>query len=197
MVREPPPHPPPMPSGSANRRPASILSAALAMYLTAIALTATAIGLFALHGDIAVAVEEELLGDPSFSDADWAADEIAAIVTFHSKTTAAIYLLFAVFHSTLGTLDYLGKRHARVLTLILAGVSLACCGIGGVVSRILVTKMSFMSVAYDDQISDAVLAATPGWLTALQWFSLGLLILGSMLAFALLTVPASREHFRR
>ncbi len=198
MVRVPPPHPPPpMPSEGANRRPTSLMFATLTMNLIALALIATAIGVFALHGEVADAAQEALMGDPSFADAAWAADEIAAIVTFHLKATAAIYLIFAAFHLTLSALDHFGKRSARILSLILAGVSLACCGIGGIVSRIFVTKMSFMRVDYDDQISDAVLAATPVWLTALQWISLALLIFGSMLVFILLMVPASREYFRR
>ena len=190
--------PPSLWQHEANHRPASVLVVASTMYLTALSLLATAIGLLATQADIKDAIERELLRDPSFTDADWAADEISSIVTFSLRVTAVTYLFVAVFYVVLspGPRDLQGKRSVRILSWILTGTSLACCGIGGIVMRILVTSMSYLGESYSDQISNALLEVTPIWLTALQVISWTLLIAGSMLVIILLAVQDSKQRLR-
>lgn len=181
------------PQGAGLRR-ALVLIVPLTMYLTSLSLFATAIGLLVMQGDINDAVDEGLLGHSSSAAADFAAGVDAMIAIFSLKVTAWLYLLLAAFHLVLGPLDYKGKRSARILGLILAISSLGCCGIGGIVMRAF-AGMSPIGEPYNDQISVAVLEATPTWLTALQWISLSLLIVGSMLVIILLAVQDSREQF--
>lgn len=190
--------PPSLRQLEANHRTASVLVVASTMYLTALSLLATAIGLLATQADIKDAIERELLRDPSFTEADWAADEIASIVTFSLRATAVTYLFIAVFYLVLspGPQDLRGKRSVRILSWILTGTSLACCGIGGIVMRFLVTSMSYLGESYSDQISNALLKSTPTWLTALQMISWTLLIPGSMLVIILLAVQDSKQRLR-
>jgi hypothetical protein len=187
--------PPSQRQQGAHHRTASVLVVALTMYLTALSLLATAIGLLATQADIKDAIETELLRDASFADAYWAADEIASIVTFSLRVTAVTYLFVAVFYLVLspGPQDLQGKRSVRILSWILTGTSLACCGIGGIVMRFLVTSMSYLGESYSDQISNALLDATPTWLTTLQVISWTLLIAGSMLVIILLAVQDAKR----
>ncbi|WP_205325061.1 hypothetical protein [Glycomyces sp. YM15] len=165
----------------------------LTMYLTALTLFATGIGLLVMQGDIDDAVGEELTADSSSAVADFSAGMDATIAIAQLKITAWTYLLLAALHLVLGPLDHRGKRSARILGLILAGISLGFCGIGGIALRAF-GGMSPIGEPYNDRISSAVLEATPAWLTALQWISLSLLTVGSTLVVILLAVQNSRNH---
>ncbi|SDC99238.1 hypothetical protein [Glycomyces harbinensis] len=193
-MAEVPPQPP-RPQG-ANLHRASVFIVPLTMYLTALSLFATAIGLLMSQADINGALEEVLLGDPSFADADWASGNIAGVIAFSLKITAVLYLVFAALHLVLGPLNYKDKRWARILGWVLAGVSLGWCGIGGLLLRKGVTSASFFGESYNNQISNALIEATPAWLTALQVISWTLLIVGSALVIVLLAVQDSKERPR-
>jgi hypothetical protein len=184
------------PRGS-DHRPAPILIAVSTMFLTGICLLATAIGLVLMRGDLKEGIERGLREDSSFSDAAGMAGLNAAVLTFYLMATAAIYLLSGVFQLLLAPMIYKGISAARVLGLVLAGVSLGFCGIGGIASRAMVVNFSHLGERYDEQLSGALLRAVPTWLASLQWLSLLLLIAGSMLVIILLAVPASKEHFVR
>ncbi|HLU28509.1 MAG TPA: hypothetical protein VKZ65_08730, partial [Glycomyces sp.] len=169
------------------------------MFLTAAVLVATAIAQFAVQGTVRDAVESQLRSDPALADAGITVDDVSTIVSIVFVGVAVAYIVFAAFYVVLGLLDNAGKRPARILTWILAGVSLACCGLGGLIGQLGAgaTTYTVNGQEYDDELTQAVEDATPGWVTVLEWISLLLFILGSLAIIILLAMPDSNAFFRK
>lgn len=198
MAYAPPPQYPPNPlPQEPKQRPMTVTIAVWIMYLTAIVLAATAIAQFVVRGMVEDAVEDQLRSDPAFSGTGITADDISTIVTFVFVVVAVIYLLFAAFYVVLGVLDNAGKRPARILTWILAGIALACCGFGGLADQGIDMTYTVNDQEYDDELTQALADATPTWVNALEWASLLLFIGGSLAIIILLALPASNEFFRK
>ncbi|WP_026922844.1 hypothetical protein [Glycomyces arizonensis] len=201
MAYVPPPQYPqhPMPPQGPKQRPMSVTIAVWTMYLTALALIATAIGSFSVQGTVKDAVEDQVASDPAFADAGVTSDDIATLVSVIFVAVAAVYIVFAIFYIVLGLLDNAGKRPARILSWILAGIALACCGLGGVINQVGGSTATYTvnGEEYNDELTKAIEDATPTWVTALEWISLLLFIVGSLAVIILLAVPASNEFFRK
>lgn len=167
------------------------------MYVTALVLIATAIAQFVVKGMVEDTVEDQLRSDPALAGTGITASDVSTLVTFVFVAVAVVYLLFAAFYVVLGVLDNAGKRPARILTWILAGIALACCGFGGLINQIGGTTYTVNDQQYDDELTKALADATPTWVGALEWASLLLFIGGSLVIIILLALPASNEFFRK
>lgn len=167
------------------------------MYVTALVLIATAIAQFVVKGMVEDTVEDQLRSDPALAGTGITASDVSTLVTFVFVAVAVVYLLFAAFYVVLGVLDNAGKRPARILTWILAGIALACCGFGGLINQGGGTTYTVNDQQYDDELTKALADATPTWVGALEWASLLLFIGGSLVIIILLALPASNEFFRK
>ncbi|HEU5128914.1 MAG TPA: hypothetical protein VFU12_13070 [Glycomyces sp.] len=201
MAYAPPPQYPPQPmqpQGS-GQRPMTVTIAVWIMFLTALALVVTAIAQFAVQGTVKDTVEEQLRSDPALADAGITASDVSTLVSVVFAGIAVVYIVFAVFYVVLGLLDNAGKRPARILTWILAGISLACCGLGGLIGQLGSGSATYTvnGEEYDDELTKAIEEATPTWVTALEWISLLLFILGSLAIIILLAMPDSNAFFRK
>lgn len=201
MAYAPPPQYPPQPmqpQGS-GQRPMTVTIAVGIMFLTALALVATAIAQFAVQGTVRDTVEDQLRSDPALADAGITAGDVSTLVSIVFVGIAVVYIVFAAFYVVLGLLDNAGKRPARILTWILAGIALACCGLGGLINQLGSGSATYTvnGEEYDDELTKAIEEATPGWVTALEWISLLLFILGSLAIIILLAMPDSNAFFRK
>lgn len=199
MAYAPPPYPQqsPMPSQEPKQRPMSVTIAVWIMYLTALALVATAIAQFAVQEAVKDAVQQQLESDPALADTGITTGDISNLVSVLFVGIAIVYLVSAIFYVVLGILDNAGKRPARILTWILTGIALVCCGFGGLINQIGASTYTVNGEEYNDELTQALEDATPAWSTALEWVTLLLLILGSLAVIILLAVPASNEFFRK
>jgi hypothetical protein len=110
---------------------------------------------------------------------------------------AGVYVVMAIFYVVLALLVNKGKRPARILSWILSGIGLLCCGIGGLVGQLGAMTTTVNGQEYEDEATQAIEDATPVWVNAVDWITLIVLIVGSLLIIILLAVPASNEFFRK
>lgn len=189
----------PQPQPSAPRvRPGAVTAVVWTQFLTAALLIVTGIGLFSVQSAVQDIVVDEIRNDPAFDGSGITADDIGAIVTVTFAVIAGIYVVFAIFYVVLGLLNNRGARPARILSWILSGIALACCGIGGLINRAgTAMNPAVNETEYQDEMTRAIEEATPGWVSALDWITLIAFIGGSLLIIILLAVPAANEFFRK
>lgn len=187
----------PLPGPGPKPRPGTVTLAVWLQFLTAALLVLTAISMFAVSSAVEDAAADEILNDPAFEGSGLTRDDISTMVTVLFALVAAIYIIFAVFYLVLGLLNNKGKRPARILSWILSGIGLLCCGLGGIVNQIGSTTMSMGSTDYDDDTTQALQDATPGWVTALEWATILMLLLGSLVIIIALAMPPSNDFFRK
>ncbi|WP_112133217.1 hypothetical protein [Glycomyces dulcitolivorans] len=187
----------PLPPSGPKIRPTSVNVAVWTQFLTALLLVVTGIAMFAVQSAVGEVVEDELLNDPSLEGSGITADQISSLMTIIFAATAGVYLLFAVFYVILGILNNKGNRPGRILSWVLSGIALLCCGLFGLIGQIGSTTYSMNDTEYNDQMTQAVEDATPSWVNALDWVTLILFIVGSLVIIILLAVPASNEFFRK
>jgi MFS family permease len=186
----------PPPSGP-KAKPTSVTAVVWTQFITAALLVVTGIGMFAVQSAVKDVAADEVMSDPSLEGSGITADDVGTLITVMFAAVAAVYLLFAVFYIVLGLLNNKGNRAARILSWILSGIALACCGIGGLISQVGQTAYTVNGTEYQDDMTQAVEEATPGWVTVLDWITLLALIVGSLVIIILLAVPASNEFFRK
>jgi MFS family permease len=188
--------PPPPPSGP-KTKPGSVTAVVWTQFLTAALLLVTAIAMFAVQSSVKDIVSDELLNDPAMSDAGLTADDIGTLMTVTFAAVAGIYILFAIFYLILGLLVNKGNRAGRIMSWILSGIGLACCGIGGLIGQVGSMTTTVNGQEYEDEMTQAIEDATPGWVAALDWITLIMFIVGSLVIIILLAVPASNAFFRK
>ncbi|WP_199040489.1 hypothetical protein [Glycomyces salinus] len=194
-----PPYPQqnPMPGPGPKPRPGTVTLAVWIQFLTAISLVITALGGFTASGPIEEQAWEDIQSDPSFDASGLTRDDISTLVTVMFAGVAAIFILFAVFYLVLGLLNNKGKRPARILSWILSGLALACCGLPLLVSMVGSATVNLGDTEYEDATTQAVQDATPGWMIASQWITLLLLLVGSLVIIIVLAMPPSNDFFRK
>ncbi|THV43623.1 hypothetical protein [Glycomyces buryatensis] len=198
-----PPAPPypqqPQPSGP-RTRPGVVTAVVWTQFITAAALILTGIGFFAVKGAVQDELVDAIQSDPELAGAS--TDMVDGIITATFVILAGVYIVGAVFYIVLGLLNNKGKRPARILSWVQSGIALACCGLGGLIGKLSgggTTSFTYEANGddYSDELNDAVLEATPAWVTALDWISVLLFTIGSLVIIILLAVPAANEFFRK
>jgi hypothetical protein len=165
--------------------------------LTAVMLVASGIAMFSVMSAVEDTVTEQLLSDPELADSGLTADNLSSLMTLTFTLIAGVYVVMAVFYLILALLVNKGKRPARILSWILSGIGLLCCGIGGLIGQVGSMTANVNGQEYQDEATQAIEDATPAWVTAIDWITLILLIVGSLVIIILLAVPASNEFFRK
>jgi hypothetical protein len=128
-------------------------------------------------------------------------DQVATTVTAAIYIGVAEFVLGAVALVVLGIFVGRGARVARIITWVLGGLGVLCCG-GGIAIRGVASGMTSNSqgtTADAQQIQDAqkqVDAVYPSWYHGVQ-VSLSLLaIVGLLAVIVLLALPVANEYFR-
>ncbi|MCD0446122.1 hypothetical protein LO763_21145 [Glycomyces sp. A-F 0318] len=186
----------PPPSGP-KAKPTAVVAVVWTQFITAALLVITGIGMFAVQSAVKDIVLDEVMTDPSLEGSGITVDDVSTLITVTFALVAAVYLLFAVFYIVLGILNNKGSRAARILSWILSGIALACCGIGGLIGQVGQATYTVNGTEYQDEMTQAIEDATPGWVTVLDWATLLAFIVGSLVIIVLLAVPASNEFFRK
>jgi hypothetical protein len=197
MAYPPAPEYPQQPPSGPRVKPTSVTAVVWTQFITAALLVITGIGMFAVQSAIQDVVLDEVASDPSLEGSGITADDVSSLVTVTFALVAGVYILFAVFYVILGILNNKGNRAGRILSWILSGIALACCGIGGLIGQVGQATYTVNGTEYQDEMTQAVEDATPSWVTVLDWATLLAFIVGSLLIIILLAVPASNEFFRK
>jgi hypothetical protein len=114
----------------------------------------------------------------------------------------SLNVLFAIALAVLAGLDLAGKRAARVMTWIVAPLTVLCCGCGSAIYSNLIfnSTMAGSSTGNTDLTAEQVQAlgdALPPWFTPTVLLLVAVLlmcVIGTTIALAL---PASNEYFRK
>lgn len=197
MAYPPAPQYPQSPPPGPRTRPGSVTAVVWTQILTAALLVISGIALFATMSSVEDTVTQELMNDPELADSGLTVDNLSSIMTFTFALIAGVYVVMAVFYVVLALLVNKGKRPARILSWILSGIGLLCCGIGGIIGQLGSMTTSVNGQEYEDEATQAIEEATPAWVNAVDWITLIVLIVGSLLIIILLAVPASNEFFRK
>lgn len=197
MAFPPAPQYPQSPPPAPRTRPTSVTAVVWTQILTAVLLVVSGIAMFSVMKAVEDTVTDQLLSDPELAESGLTADNVSQLITFTFALIAGVYVVMAVFYLVLALLVNKGKRPARILSWILSGIGLLCCGIGGVVGQLGSMTSNVNGQEYNDEATQAVEEATPGWVNVIDWATLIVLIVGSLLIIILLAVPASNDFFRK
>jgi len=118
---------------------------------------------------------------------------------------AALDIIFAVTLGILGVFDLRGKRPARIMSWIVGGLALVCCGCGSAVysgvgfETLPVTQGSNQASdgPTNEQIADALLGALPSWFTGAVLGLVIVMIMTLLIGLILLSLPTSNAYFRK
>lgn len=192
-----PPAPPPQyPPPESKQRPGAVTAVVWMMYLTAISLIISGIGSFVIQGEVKEGVEQALQEEGQTITGE-VQDTIDMTVLFLFVIIATISLIWAAFYFILALTNSRGSQASRVLTWILAGITLLCCGLGTLFEQTADFAVDDTAVDVEDQVADSVAEATPMWLSINEFVLMALTIAGSIAIIVLLALPASNQFFRK
>lgn len=198
MAYPPAPQYPQQPSPEGPRtRPAMVTAVVWTQFLTAAVLVASAIASLSVADATADAMMRALESDPAITDSGADISSFGDWARIGAYIGVGVYILFAVFYVILGLLNNRGNRPGRVLSWVLAGISLACCGLGQLIGLGMQGLTAGSGQDYNDEMMQAIEDATPMWAAVLNWVALFMFIVGSLLIIILLATPASNEFFRK
>jgi len=118
-----------------------------------------------------------------------------ATATVSLVASLALYLALAVGFVVVGILIGKGKQAARIVTWVLAGLTLLCNGCGLIATAFQDQLLSQVSGGQD--VADEINATLPGWVNPVSLVVDIVAILGLVAVIILLTMPAANEFFRR
>jgi hypothetical protein len=171
-------------------RPATVTAASYLMYLAAGLLVVGAALQFALLAP-ATEVYEQQSVEP--------ARPMAYIVV---GLTAGIWLVLAGGLLTLGILNGNGKQASRMVTWVVGGLVICCCGYGTIsdtVASLVATRGSSETTAGQSpmEVAQAISSTVPVWFHPTNAVVQALVLAAVAIAVVLLSVPASHPHFQR
>lgn len=198
MAYPPAPQYPQSPPPGPKTKPMTVTVVVWTQILTAVLLVASGIAMFSVMSSVEDAVTEQLLSDPELADSGLTPDNVGSLMTVTFALVAGVYIVFAVFYAVLALLVNKGSRAGRILSWILSGIGLLCCGVGGLIGQLSSSMTANVNgQEYQDEATQAIEDATPAWVTAIDWATLIVLIVGSLVIIILLAMPASNEFFRK
>jgi Ni/Fe-hydrogenase subunit HybB-like protein len=180
------------PAGSV-RRPGVVTVACWLLYLAAVCQVLTAVITLSQLGATRQAYKKIFAGT-SMEGAE------ATLVAITAATTVGVGLIFAIGYIVLAILDGRGKNPARIVTWVVAGLSICCSG-SGLVSNA-VGFSSFGGNARNgaptsQQIQQALKDALPGWYQPLLT-TVGIVSIAALVtAVILLALPLANDFFRK
>ncbi|HEX6871748.1 MAG TPA: hypothetical protein VF163_11675 [Micromonosporaceae bacterium] len=175
--------------GNVRKRPAVVTAASVLLYCAAAAqLASVAISLASL-GPVRQAIEDEYAGQPD-------AETIQVATTIGIGLGVVVPLLMVAGCVVLAVMVGKGKNPARIVTWVLAGVSLLCygCGLLGTAVGNLVPTAGTDPAAGD---IEGIEAAVPAWQQVASTVLSVLLLALMLVIIVLLALPAANDYFRK
>jgi hypothetical protein len=180
-----------VPPPDARRRPAVVTVAVWLIVLVAALEAVTALVTVSQIGTLRDAYDK-LFADTPIENAGTGLAVVSAAVT-------ALYLLFALGFAVLAIFVGRGKNPARILTWVVAGISICCVG-ANLASTAVGFNSSFGNTGEgpsNEEIQRAINEALPGWyqpvLTTAAVISLAALVT----TVILLALPVANPYFRK
>jgi hypothetical protein len=177
-----------------TRRPGVVTAAAYLMILIAALEVINIIGTATSMNKVVDATRQAYAASPQV-------DTIVSATRAVQIVGLVVGLLFAAGYVILALLDLRGRYAARIVTWVLAGLSVLCfgCGAIGAAGSGLLSGMQRGNVNGVDahEASRQINAATPAWVKALGFTTLGINLIASILVIILLALPAANAFFRR
>jgi hypothetical protein len=186
----------PAPEGP-RTRPTVVTAAVWIQFATAAVLIASAIASLTTIDAVVEATMRTLESDPSLADAGTDISTFEDFIRIGAYVGVAAYVIFAAFYVVLGLLNNRGNRPGRVLSWVLSGIALFCCGLGQLIGLGMQGMSTGGSEQYNDEMMQAVEDATPIWAAVLNWVALFMFIVGSLAVIILLAMPAANDFFRK
>jgi hypothetical protein len=162
------------------------------MYVAAAALSIGAAAQFGLAGAVRRAAEQ-----------DQANAAMAGTVSYLVVALlAVVWLLPAVGLAVLGLLNGKGKKAARIVTWVVGGLTLCCCGFqtfSSTVTAISGTDAAGSTISSDtgtNVMALSIIDGMPSWYQPTLAFTSLAVVLTVFVAMILLAVPASNAYFR-
>ena len=171
----------------AKARPGPVSLASTMLYVGA--------ALILVYGVLSI-VATQMMGDITIDGQDVQTGFSGSFGAIGNVITGVLYLALAVGLGVLGNLVSKGKNPARIVTWVIDGIVVLCCGcsaVGNAFTSSLLASMPGM----DQETLDEIAAATPAWLTIASTVVALLIVLTQLVAIIALAVPASNEFFRR
>jgi hypothetical protein len=171
----------------AKPRPGSVSLGSLMLYLGAL--------LIVVYGVLSI-VASQMMGDIEIDGQNVQPGFGSSFGAVSSVIQGILYLALAAGLAVLGSLVARGKNPARIVTWVVDGIVVLCCGCGAIGNAFTSSLLANMP-GMDQETLDEIAAATPGWLTVASTVVALLIVVSQLAAIIALAVPASNEFFRR
>jgi len=182
----------PTPTPEPRQRPATVTLAAWLLYLTAAIWLASGIVAVMVTSDMTKVYERVLADDPNLGTEG--AQGFAVVVTIIS---VAIAVVLGAGLITLGALIVRGKRVARIITWVLAGLGVCCSGYG-IISTVASSSIGVGGGGVDAQeMRRAMEELLPSWYLPVSVGTSAVEIVALLVVIVLLALPASNAFFRQ
>jgi hypothetical protein len=162
---------------------------------------------YLLFGVALVALVTALIPLPYASDVSNAAkqayaklpngDATATAISATIYVSALIYVVAGAGLVVLGVFDLRGNNPARIVTWVIAGIGVLCCGSGVLIGRLASGIGQSSNTAEMQAAQKQVQAAYPSWYTGVQTTLSVLALLTLIVVIIMLALPAASAYFRR
>jgi hypothetical protein len=184
-------------------RPGAVAAVVWTQALTAVVLVLTAVG-FLVVKETVRGEAERLMHHDITGDFEIASGEIDWVVQGSFTMMAGFYVMLAAGYALLAVFNSRGAPTARLLTFIMSGAALGCCMPASLFTRLNDDFFAHRSLLpqdsggmdYSDAANEWIVAATPQWVTLLDWLAVLLLVGGAFMLIVLLNLPAAKRYFR-
>jgi hypothetical protein len=180
------------PAPGPRTRPGVVATASVLLYVSAVLLlVSTGVSLVPI-GDMQKIINDQYANEPENVRQ---AASIGAVVG--PIVVGVVYVLIAVGLIVLGIFVGKGKQPARVITWVLAGLSVLCLGCGLASSAVSTSFSGLGGGADQEALLKAIADATPGWVTAAALVLQIISLLVMITVIILLALPAANDYFRK
>jgi hypothetical protein len=134
------------------------------------------------------------------TDPNMTPDRIASLAKISTIAGAAVYVVAGVGIVILAMLDLRGNNVARIITWVVGGLGVLCCGLGslaGLAGGSLAIGNSKATGVDTKEAAKRIMDAYPNWYQPVVVVLTVLLVLALAVALILLLLPAANEYFRK
>ena len=179
-------------SQAGKRRPATVTAASALLYLCALVEVVALVLSVLAFSRVSSVLNQEFAGKPE-------AQVMKTGLIIGVIIGTVIPVLFATGTAVLGLLVSKGKQPARIVTWVLAGISVLCygCQLGGAALTSSLNGVAGTTTPQAEAIQRRLAEAVPAWQTAVATATTVIVLLALVAVVILLALPASNDFFRK
>jgi hypothetical protein len=179
-------------SQAGKPRPATVTAASALLYLCALVEVVALVLSVLSFSKVSSVLNQEFAGKPE-------AQIMSTGLIIGLIIGAVIPALFAIGTAVLGVLVGKGKQPARIVTWVLAGISVLCygCQLGGKALSSSLNGVGGATTPEAEVIQRRLEQAVPAWQTAVATATTVIVLLALVAVIILLALPASNDFFRK